>query len=721
MNQETVERHINSLGKTDFDAVIFLIMEKVFNMIPIDIDGKGDGGLDFRFFENDYKKKIGCQKSVVKAQWQSKAFNDAKKAKEHYPITQFYFFTNHAHSPIEIHNVEEKINNELGIISHCLSATEIAGYIVSHKLLPDFAHAINLDIDFRKSHQFDKREVLLHTYFALSTDCKNLQNEIFENTLVMLLFEHGALTRDKLVQECSDFLSLSDTESMHLDSRVDALLTTQKIKKNKECLLLPKDLDDEIRVANSLYDGDVDLLSQICKEIIERKGGTWSNELASKISILLAKCFVEKQIQNASDSSLSFSMTGFSSPLDNPKDQLREILMQARIHATEIDNVLLSLIEVTKGNSLIQKLVSAVVYICLRQIPNNKSVAVLNTDRWDNVKVYLDSSVAIPYITSALFGPSQERFSKGSNATVKVFSKIAAKLIIPYVYLNECASHLLAARDYCFGFSDFDDDLAYSHNGYVSHYFQRKKLALKIPNSLKEYIEILSPNVFRPISDQYTQIGLIMQDLQAKFREYNITFEGYNFDKIDKYKKNFETAYSYILAEAAKNKSSTQIDHDVNMLAYLKQQSFDISEKLIMLTWDKTVIKLAREDNDFAWVVNPVEASDLVQARTSFSTESLMSLGHSIARVMTKKQETAGHIIDKIVEFCKGDLEDFEYRKKILLIRKKAFELLDQQEPDFNVSTFEQETYRLFANNGINLGQNESASLSDYDISTTDL
>lgn len=93
MNQETIERHINSLGKTDFDAVIFLVMKKVFNMIPIDIDGKGDGGLDFRFFENDYKKRIGCQKSVVKEQWKSKAFRDAQKAKEYYPITQFYFFT----------------------------------------------------------------------------------------------------------------------------------------------------------------------------------------------------------------------------------------------------------------------------------------------------------------------------------------------------------------------------------------------------------------------------------------------------------------------------------------------------------------------------------------------------------------------------------------------------------------------------------------------------
>lgn len=707
MNQETIERHINSLGKTDFDAVIFLVMKKVFNMIPIDIDGKGDGGLDFRFFENDYKKRIGCQKSVVKEQWKSKAFRDAQKAKEYYPITQFYFFTSHAHTPIEIHNVEERIINELGIIAHCLSATEIAGYIVSHKLLPDFAHAINLDIDFKKPHQFDRREVLLHTYFALGTDCKNLQNEIFENTLVMFLFEQEKMNRTDLIFKSSNFLSLSDSESIWLDRRIDALLTAKKIQKQAEELFLSKELSDEIKIANSLYDRDVDLLSQLCRDIIESKSGKWSDDLASKMAILLAKCFVEKQIQNANDSSLSFSMTGFSSPLENPQDQLRELIMQTGISAAKIDEVLLSLIEVAKGNPLIQKLVSSVVYICLRQVSPNKSVAVLNTDTWENVKVYLDSSVAIPYITSALFGPSQERFSKGSNATIKVFSNLSTKLIIPYEYLNECASHLLAAKDYCFTFSDFDDDLAYSRNGYVSHYFQRKKMALKVPDSLREYIEILSPNVFKPITDRHTQIALIMQDLQEKFKEYNITWENYSEDKIKEYRKNIEIAYSYILADAKKNKGHIQIQHDINILAYLKQQSCDTAERLIMLTWDKTVIKLAREDSDFAWIVNPVEASDLVQARTSFSTDSLMSLGLSIAKVMTKKQETAGHIIDKIVEFSNGDLEDYEYRKKILKIRKEAFALLDQQEPDFNVAIFEQETNRLFEKNGINLSTKE--------------
>ena len=588
-----------------------------------------------------------------------------------------------------------------------MSATEIAGYIVSHKLLPDFAHAINLDIDFKKPHQFDRREVLLHTYFALGTDCKNLQNEIFENTLVMFLFEQEKMNRTDLIFKSSNFLSLSDSESIWLDRRIDALLTAKKIQKKAEELFLSKELSDEIKIANSLYDRDVDLLSQLCRDIIESKSGKWSDDLASKMAILLAKCFVEKQIQNANDSSLSFSMTGFSSPLENPQDQLRELIMQTGISAAKIDEVLLSLIEVAKGNPLIQKLVSSVVYICLRQVSPNKSVAVLNTDTWENVKVYLDSSVAIPYITSALFGPSQERFSKGSNATIKVFSNLSTKLIIPYEYLNECASHLLAAKDYCFTFSDFDDDLAYSRNGYVSHYFQRKKMALKVPDSLREYIEILSPNVFKPITDRHTQIALIMQDLQEKFKEYNITWENYSEDKIKEYRKNIEIAYSYILADAKKNKGHIQIQHDINILAYLKQQSCDTAERLIMLTWDKTVIKLAREDSDFAWIVNPVEASDLVQARTSFSTDSLMSLGLSIAKVMTKKQETAGHIIDKIVEFSNGDLEDYEYRKKILKIRKEAFALLDQQEPDFNVAIFEQETNRLFEKNGINLSTKE--------------
>ena len=115
MNQDTVERHIKNLGKTDFDAVIALVMEKVFHQKAVDVDGKGDGGLDLRFYENDYGKSIGVQKTVQGENWEKKFYNDAQKAKSNFAITQFYFFTTLTHEQKKIHEYQEKILNELEI------------------------------------------------------------------------------------------------------------------------------------------------------------------------------------------------------------------------------------------------------------------------------------------------------------------------------------------------------------------------------------------------------------------------------------------------------------------------------------------------------------------------------------------------------------------------------------------------------------------------------
>ncbi len=145
MNQETIENHIKNLSKTDFDSVLSLILNRVFELNAIDVDGKGDGGADFRCFsDSGGNRSIAVQKTVQEANWQTKAIEDAGKARENFDSARFFFLTSRARESTALLKLQNEIFITYRMPATCLGATEIAGLIIENKLLGDFGHAINL-------------------------------------------------------------------------------------------------------------------------------------------------------------------------------------------------------------------------------------------------------------------------------------------------------------------------------------------------------------------------------------------------------------------------------------------------------------------------------------------------------------------------------------------------------------------------------------------------
>src|SRR6267143_6902577 len=98
MDQETIENHIKSLGKRDFDALAAVILSRFFNLTAIDVDGKGDGGSDYRIFKDEQGNKTAFQRTIQDSQWEPKAFADAKKAVDQLKAARYFFFTSRAHA-----------------------------------------------------------------------------------------------------------------------------------------------------------------------------------------------------------------------------------------------------------------------------------------------------------------------------------------------------------------------------------------------------------------------------------------------------------------------------------------------------------------------------------------------------------------------------------------------------------------------------------------------
>lgn len=706
MNQETIENLVKGLGKNDFDSVVRLILEKVFHLRFIDVDGKGDGGSDLRVFDDpNSNRTIAIQKTVQEANWESKALEDAKKAKDKLGAKRYFFLTSRARESSALRKLESTISATLMMPSTCLGATEIAGLTLEGNLLSDFAHAINLQLNIDYPHRPDQREILLHSYFALSDDRKDLQNEIYENALLSYLHHSPPLSREQLVTKVIDSLNLSEHKRSTVSGRVDALLARGKLLKSGDFIALGAETKADLQFADGIYQKELSQLASVHAALVSEYGGEWDQEKSQKVALLMAKSFVEEQIQVAKNASLSFSMTGFGREITGAKEELETLILNAGISKQKCGEALNKIIDISSDSPLIKKLAASVVYVALETPVENKTSMILGKSSWRESKVIIDTSAAIPYLLSSLFAPSKGRFAVGSTASLSFLRKHGANLCIPWVYLNECASHLINATDYCENLEGFEESLKYSQNGYVSHYWQLKSLGAAVPETLKEYLFAVSEATSGASRNKPEAVRKAMQDLQPLLNNYGVNFE--NIPPIpDRIVQDVQTEYVYCLQKLSRKKNQMLIDHDVKVLAHMSREQIHNSSTYICLTWDGVMIEVGKALRNAGWIVNPVEASDLFQAGLKLSDGKLLSLAHAVGRAQERVHELSARILDRTVLLASEKLADWQFKEKVKEFQQQAIKQR-AAEGSLNLDKFDSETDKFLIEQGVHVPNNQ--------------
>lgn len=703
MNQETIENHIKNLGKVDFDGVATLVLIKMFKLKAVDVDGKGDGGSDYRTFHDlGGKLTLAIQKTVQENGWKEKAIEDASSAVAKHNAQRFFFLTSRAHEPTALRSVENDIASTLGISATCLGATELAGIIMTEKLLGDFAHVINLPMHVPLEHRPDRHEIMLHSYCSFSDDRHVLRTGIYNTTLQAILhFSNKSLSRDELVEKAMQELGTPESRRDELNRQVDSLMGNGEIIYNKSTGLfsLHPDVCEKFQVSDGIYVKELGQLAAAQTDLITSFGGKWSQQQSAAAAMFLSQRFVQQQLQNAKHSSLPLSMTGVGCYEQDPESALRTLILEAGVPRRDINNVLLNFIDMASDKPLVKKLTRAVVHVALESADINKTVAILGVNKWADIRVILDASVAIPYLSTSLFAPTQGRFSRGSNECIEVLRKLDARLTIPWIYLNECASHLVSAVRYCRDMKELEDSFAYSQNGFVSHYYQLKQSGKSVPDSLAEFISRISNAAFSQSHEMSTTIRSVMSDLQPLFESYGVKYEDMK-KPAEHYRKDIEVAYTYALKYLNRKKSEKLIDHDVQVLCHIKKCVSENSDRLMCLTWDGTMIKVGSEKKNCGWIVSPQEANDIIQPGLKLSQGRMISLTHTIARTMAKPAELGARIVDRIVDLSNARLDDWEYRKRIQEFRDQAINRIDTSSPTY-LDSVELEAFNFLKSEGI--------------------
>ena len=209
MDIETLTNHISKLGKNYFEIACKLVLNEVFNLNIINVDGKNDGGTDFSSFnQNGERINVAYQITTQKSAIKSKAYRDANRALQKLNVSRFYFITTFILDEIETKKIENEITNDLKLPSVCLCSRHIAGLILSDNLLNKFLDLTNYPLPRDYTSSYDYREVALHSYTLISDDASQMKNSIYDDTVLFLLSNSEPLNEDILAQKVKSFLVL---------------------------------------------------------------------------------------------------------------------------------------------------------------------------------------------------------------------------------------------------------------------------------------------------------------------------------------------------------------------------------------------------------------------------------------------------------------------------------------------------------------------------------
>ncbi len=714
MDKETLTNHISKLGKHYFDVACKIVLRDIFELSAINVDGKNDGGTDFSELDEFGKRtsvayQITTQKTAIK----NKAYNDAKKTIKKLGVTRYYFLTTYILSETELRKLENKISSELKIQSVCLDASSIASLILEENKLNKFLDETNAPLPSSqyKGH-LDYREMALHSYTLLSSDSKQLKENIYDDTILFILSNNENLSEAEILEQVDEFLELDSNKEEIIKRRIGALFGKQKLawgdNGNIELKITAK---DDIKSRKEIYQRELFNLVSAQTDLLADYKVEWKVEDSVKISVWLADTFISQQISNLREIKASIVAHPIFSNFDNDGiNKLRKYLLKKENVTPENIGIIISdLLELASSHPLITKIVRASMYLALQGSNPISSAKALGASRWSEFNILLEPTSAIPYICSSLFKGNVNRYFDNAVLSVSRAKKLDSKLYIPFFYINECAGHLLHARKYC-GLELNENELIYSGNAFVSNYYALKQSGIKVPDDFMDYLAVYSSAIRTEKSNIKNWVRELMTDIQSILNHSNVEFVSVPFYDHEKCKF-FEEEYAYHLSDLEIEKPSHLINHDIWALQFTNDKIVNDNEHWIILTFDRSLIAFGKTEHYKGWITNPIKFLDITEARKALSENKFISLLHTVATYSEQTLSVGARIMDRIIMYASKEVQNWEFKQEIEKFKQELISST-KLDGDYQIEV-DKRTDEFLKKKGIEININEDEAIDD--------
>jgi hypothetical protein len=705
MDQETFVNHISRLSRHYFDIACKMVLTDVFNFNVINVDGKNDGGTDFASFLRDGKRssaayQITTQKSEIKR----KIWNDAKKSIAELRINRFFFFCSLTIPEIDLRKIENEISQALNVQASCYDARTIAGFLLDANLAKAFLAKTN-DLTYINNIKIHPtyQEVALYSYTLISNDSRKFKANIYDDTILFILYHKKLLTIKDIRLEMGKLLDL-DIDSV-AKNRIDSLMARGKIIVNDNMYQLDEVTKQDIEIRTLLYERELSNLISAQADILHDFHIIWTDSDCKNISFSIVSVYIQKQFENLKQAktTMGFHPIFSNFSCNSMYDITNYLINNKEMERGNAEKASELFIENASTHPLIAKLTRSAMFLALQSNNPSYSATILGANRWSECGIIIEPTIAIPYICSFLYQELNNTKAKIAISAIKRAIKLDCKLCIPFFYLSECAGHLLEAKNYV-GLELDGKEMQYSTNAYVSYYFSMKNNNnnIKIPGDLIDYLSTFSSSIRTERSDKKQWIRSIMTDLQSILNRSGVDFVStppYTHDDC----KTIEEDYSYFLLNANINKRQNLINHDIYALKYTNDCILKNNEHWIILTYDNTLIKFGSQDFYKGWILNPFSFIDLTQTANKLSETNFISLLHTFATFSEQTLSFGARIMDRIISFCSKEMQNWEFKLAVEQFKKQMMN--EYADSDYDISIIDTKTDEFLKKHNIKINQ----------------
>lgn len=513
MRLDSVERLIEA---ADFSTFRELVLEylQFRRYEPVVTDGWRDGGRDFALFQLPPERSVVGVQATVERNWKRKLRQDARKAKGELDVRHLLFFSSRRIPEAEFEEVARELFREGVTVLRTDRQGLASAYVSEHRvnaLLDLFGIPADRGPGTSPVAEEDFRADVAYAYLLFAPEVAEFRNGVVEQAIAVVLRGAQAMDREAVVDVVVRRLGLQETAASLVQGAIDRMLQRGAILGGATIELhahTRADLAAVERLRRShltalrhdvtdLLKGSIpeDMLDPTVGHIVEDLGA-----LAVSTGVGTAEVLSRAQSRYKFLNSLRDRIRHLHAALDTAGFQGDRFVLTKRLAA------------LVGSSPLGATLVAGEMFVALARLEVPQFVRAFG-GRTD-VVLWLDASVAIPMLTSALFGISEQQYVQ---AAAHAFSQARAHgltFTLPRDYLEEAASHLLDAYHYSRIVDD--PDLRVSTNAYVAHYASLAYDGAS-PDEFSDYLGMLGLDEPAANEDFYTARDIAMNRLQRLF------------------------------------------------------------------------------------------------------------------------------------------------------------------------------------------------------------
>lgn len=589
-------RWIKGFTKDQFDILVKEIIQAYFSVPEVVIvDGKGDGGIDVKIFENKRQVKIPLQVTIDQSTYYKlkKDLDKIDKAITNNGYSnKFYFFYSGTPEQSKVDDVKTIARQDYDIDLEFFGANRIAALIenprydnlriVIREILGDF-------IDVPDIKNYSSLDKVRFDLLAYSQEFSDLKNGIIQLFYLNYLFENESVNRDDLISAAKEYFN-NEVPNDHLKRQLNNLRTIHKIEYVGDHKELSRLSDEEKRRIAKIKD-DVEFQEQYfswqLKEFLDKHGlGGEFDTVVSKIYELYEESY------SRGLSEIRENPEGDSENLSFPK----LVTYLKSVFKGDHDKIIKEILEICNYNDYLQRVAAGKLFTSVSINSRLESFI-----RQQPKKVVLDT----PVLLYLLICSYDENYRFQNNYFIVVrdllrYSKVGdVKILLETTeqYVRETAFRLLNA----FRLIPLTRLEAFDELGMTNSVFYHFYNGLKSSGSFDEDIDfeefLYSFGIEMDFSDSRKFLDYLDELVYQLFTDIGLNIvDTYGFKTHYKSRKAFEEIkkdFEIISSYKGDFRPEITIVNDSCMLCYLYFD--DESNDHTLLTWDNSFFELRKK------------------------------------------------------------------------------------------------------------------------------